>query len=416
MKLITLASCISSACASLTAPYLRDLMTEATARSFEKDPTTGKFSCEPGYTGSDCTQKKCPYSMSFATTRTASKADWLYAPSAALFTETESYGDDGNIKTGTYQVTKDTTFSNQHVYTERGGRGLCDRSTGQCKCFGSFTGEGCRRTTCPNDCSGHGQCRTDANSFYYIGQTPVAAWGDEIPDYSKTSGSPTWGIHTSWLKYQQCHCDAGYEGDDCSLRMCPKGDDPETECANDLGNDKQRITCAFAANPAGGTLTKAFLHMRFKDQFNGVYDTRPILLDVANLDDDENANSVQDALEALPNFAIPEIEVDFEIKDAGKTVVDITVEFTDGHNTGRQSLLEVYTKSECSDGAQPKFESVVAAGDVVCTVERLSKPEEDNYKEHVTCANRGICDQSTGLCNCFDGFFGDACDNVNTYI
>lgn len=313
-------------------------------------------------------------------------------------------------------MTKDTTFSNQHVYTECGGRGLCDRSTGQCKCFGSFTGEGCRRTTCPNDCSGHGQCRTDANSFYYIGQTPVAAWGDEIPDYSKTSGSPTWGIHTSWLKYQQCHCDAGYEGDDCSLRMCPKGDDPETECGNDLGNDKQKITCTFAANPAGGTLTKAFLHMRFKDQFNGVYDTRPILLDVANLDDDENANSVQDALEALPNFAIPEIEVDFEPKNAGKTIVDITVEFTDGHNTGRQSLLEVYSKSECSDGAQPLFESVVAAGDVSCAVERLSKPEEDNYKEHVTCANRGICDQSTGLCNCFDGFFGDACDNVNTYI
>jgi len=391
-------------------------MTEATARSFEKDPTTGKFSCEPGYTGSDCTQKKCPYSMSFATTRTASKADWLYAPSAALFTETEAYGDDGNIKTGTYQVTKDTTFSNQHVYTECGGRGLCDRSTGQCKCFGSFTGEGCRRTTCPNDCSGHGQCRTDANSFYYIGQTPVAAWGDEIPDYSKTSGSPTWGIHTSWLKYQQCHCDAGYEGDDCSLRMCPKGDDPETECGNDLGNDKQLIKCSFAANPAGGTLTKAFLHMRFKDQFNGVYDTRPILLDVANLDDDENANSVQDALEALPNFAIPEIEVDFEPKNAGKTIVDITVEFTDGHNTGRQSLLEVYSKSECSDGAQPLFESVVAAGDVSCAVARVPKPEEDNYKEHVTCANRGICDQSTGLCNCFDGFFGDACDNVNTYI
>merc|ERR1719197_2406198 len=416
MKLITLASCISSACASLTAPYLRDLMTEATARSFEKDPTTGKFSCEPGYTGSDCTQKKCPYSMSFATTRTASKADWLYAPSAALFTETESYGDDSNIKTGTYQVTKDTTFSNQHVYRECGGRGLCDRSTGECKCFPSFTGEGCRRTTCPNDCSGHGQCRTDANSFYYIGQTPVAAWGDEIPDYSKTSGSPTWGIHTSWLKYQQCHCDAGYEGDDCSLRMCPKGDDPETECGNDLGNDKQKITCTFAAAPVGGgTLTSAFLHMRFKDQFNGVYDTRPILLDVGNLDDDENANSVQDALEALPNFAIPEIEVDFEIKSA--TVVDITVEFTDGHNTGRQSLLEVYSKSECSDGAQPKFESVrTTLDDISCVVARVPKPEEDNYKEHVTCANRGICDQSTGLCNCFDGFFGDACDNVNTYI
>merc|ERR1711939_266085 len=31
----------------------------------------------------------------------------------------------------------------------------------------------------------------------------------------------TWGIHWPLLKYQQCHCDAGYEGDDCSLRRCP---------------------------------------------------------------------------------------------------------------------------------------------------------------------------------------------------
>merc|ERR1719197_1051057 len=419
MKLITLASCISSACASLTAPYLRDLMTEATARSFEKDPTTGKFSCEPGYTGSDCTQKKCPYSMSFATTRTASKADWLYAPSAALFTETESYGDDSNIKTGTYQVTKDTTFSNQHVYTECGGRGLCDRSTGQCKCFGSFTGEGCRRTTCPNDCSGHGQCRTDANSFYYIGQTPVAAWGDEIPDYSKTSGSPTWGIHTSWLKYQQCHCDAGYEGDDCSLRMCPKGDDPETECANDLGNDKQRITCAFAKDKTGAgaaDLKKAFIYLRFTDQFNGVYDTRPILIDT-DKKADEVANSIQDALEALPNFAIPQIEIDVNLANKAAPVID--VEFTDGHNTGKQTLLVVKDHASCEHGSQPKFVKVTevagAKADITCSVARIALTNNE-YKEHATCSNRGICDQSTGLCNCFDGYFGSACDNVNTYI
>merc|ERR1711981_446792 len=112
-------------------------------------------------------------------------------------------------------------------------------------CFPSFTGEGCRRTTCPNDCSGHGQCRTEANSFYYLGQTPSSPFGGQIPAYSKAVGVPTWGIHWPWLKYQQCHCDAGYEGDDCSLRRCPKGDDPETECLTDRGIDHQKLVQFF---------------------------------------------------------------------------------------------------------------------------------------------------------------------------
>jgi hypothetical protein len=413
---ITLAS-LGFAAAALEGDYLRDIMTESTVRAFAKDPTTGKFTCEPGFTGSDCSQKKCPYSMAFATSDI--KADWLFTPSTAKATKSWFPSMAGTANTGASQVTKDTTFDNQHVYMECGGRGLCDRSTGQCKCFSSFTGEGCRRTTCPNDCSGHGQCRTDANSFYYLGQTPTSPYGGQIPDHSKTPGASTWGIHTSWLKYQQCHCDAGYQGDDCSLRMCPKGDDPETECANDLGNDKQKISCAFAKDKDGAgaaELKKAFIYLRFTDQFNGVYDTRPILIDT-DKKPAEVANSIQDALEALPNFAIPQIEIDVDLANKKAPVID--VEFTDGHNTGKQPLLVVMDHAACKSGSQPKFEKVTlvsgANADITCTVTRVPLTNNE-YKEHATCSNRGICDQSTGLCNCFDGYFGSACDNVNTYI
>merc|ERR1712224_312771 len=173
------------------------------------------------------------------------KTDWLYAPSSAGLTRTYDPESAEDPDKKARQYTKDTTFDNQHAYRECGGRGLCDRSTGECKCFPSFTGEGCRRTTCPNDCSGHGQGRTDANSFYYLGQKPKTPYGNNIPAYSKTPGSESWGIHWPWLKYQQCHCDAGYEGDDCSLRQCPKGDDPETDCQTDRGTDKQILTCNF---------------------------------------------------------------------------------------------------------------------------------------------------------------------------
>lgn len=411
MKLaILFSTLIPAANAALTQAYLRDLMTETTSRSYEKDPTTGLFRCEPGFCGSDCTQLKCPYSMSFATSNI--KTDWIYAPSAAALTRmyTPTGGHTPNGHQRIYR--KDTTFDNQHAYRECGGRGLCDRSTGECKCFPSFTGEGCRRTTCPNDCSGHGQCRTDANSFYFLGQTPTAAYGDNIPAYAKAAGTSTWGIHWPWLKYQQCHCDAGYEGDDCSLRQCPRGDDPETDCQTDRGKDKQKLTCTFE----GGAKT-AFFQLRFVDQFGGEYDTRPIKIDVDGLTSAENSNSIQDALEALPNFAIPEIEVDVDISTPATP--KITIEFTDAHNTGQQSLLQFKPKAKCEHGSQPKFDTVntdAVKGDISCSVARVELAKPNIYKESATCANRGICDQSTGRCNCFDGYFGLACDHVNTYI
>lgn len=32
----------------------------------------------------------------------------------------------------------------------------------------------------------------------------------------------------------------------------------------------------------------------------------------------------------------------------------------------------------------------------------------------VDCSNRGLCDYTSGRCQCFDGFYGDACSNFNS--
>merc|ERR1712151_1163669 len=129
-----------------------------------------------------------------------------------------------------------------------------------------------------------------------LGQTPKRSFGTQIPEYAKARGTDTWGIHWPWLKYQQCHCDAGYEGYDCSLRQCPRGDDPETNCEADDGVDTQQLNCEFE-----NSATTAFFNLRFVDQFGGEYDTRPIKIDVNGMTESENAKSIQYALECLPN-------------------------------------------------------------------------------------------------------------------
>jgi hypothetical protein len=79
-----------------------------------------KCSCYQNFQGADCSLRTCTFTLAWADT-----AD------------------------GTNQA---------HYYAECGNKGLCDRKTGECKCFDGYEGKGCRRSTCPDDCSGHGTC------------------------------------------------------------------------------------------------------------------------------------------------------------------------------------------------------------------------------------------------------------------
>merc|ERR1719181_2032671 len=79
-----------------------------------------KCSCYAGFQGADCSGRLCPFTLAWADT-----AD------------------------GTNQA---------HYYAECGNKGMCDRKTGECKCFDGYEGKGCRRSTCPDSCSGHGTC------------------------------------------------------------------------------------------------------------------------------------------------------------------------------------------------------------------------------------------------------------------
>jgi len=251
----------------------------------------------------------------------------------------------------------------------------------------------------------------------------------------------TWGNLWASDKFQGCNCDGGWGGNDCSLRQCPRGDDPETQCADDLGNDKQTISCTGVH-----AQQEHSFKLRFTDMLGNRYNTRAIVIRPHDPAVDETnaatvgpaytraaAHSIQTALESLPNFAIPSVEVTHETEIPGYSTgielqncnnkgkncdeVEVTdhglpyalsfeVHFTDARNSGKQSLLEVETNMKCGSGVQPKFDNSTLA----CEVTRSLSPID--YRENTECSNRGLCNRKTAECNCFDGYTGLACDIV----
>jgi len=156
--------------------------------TYKKDSCTCFTRNEDGatvyaYKGADCSQRTCPHGKS-----------WAMAPNA----------------------------NNVHdIMTECSGRGLCDTSTGTCNCFPGYTGKGCRRAVCQNDCSGHGKCKSLKELAKLASEND--AW-DAIAEFDQTTitYSSAWDADKS----HGCYCDSGFKGADCSMQECPTSTDP----------------------------------------------------------------------------------------------------------------------------------------------------------------------------------------------
>jgi len=129
-----------------------------------------------------------------------------------------------------------TTASLVHnVLAECSNMGVCNRVTGACECFPGFTGDACQRSSCPNDCSGHGKCM----SIKQMQAQPNAEpFGHNDASYGGREESVTFDEDRIF----GCVCDSRWKvgygsgevqatewyGPDCGLRRCPSGDDPKT--------------------------------------------------------------------------------------------------------------------------------------------------------------------------------------------
>ena len=212
-------------------------------------------------------------------------------------------------------------------------------------------------------------------------------------------------------------CDRGYSGNDCSQRLCPHGDDVLTTCAVDANEDVQVISFSdpsadLAANMAADA-QPLFYTLSFVDSFGGRYKTRPIAFSSS---ENFNSHDAQAALESLPNFAIPTVQV-----SSDTTALTVEVTFSSSATSGLQNTLEadiVHDAETCAEGGQMPYTINDASLNSVSVsvAHQALATETSSYEENVPCGNRGICDSTTGKCNCFEGHTGEACGIQSVFV
>jgi len=321
---------------------------------------------------------------------------------------------------------------------ECSGKGLCDRSTGECECFDGYTGKGCQRMTCPNDCSGHGTCEYIEELTH--GTTAGHYWSTQSGIYTvaktfENTMAKVWDNH----KAMACVCDAGYIDVDCSRRMCPKANDVMDErlnIADVLLYQKQNITlyaAGDASDGVGSDINEFYggeFALTFTSTLNESFTTVP--LEIVGATDtnaatgsaygitgveDQLAEDIRIALQALPNKVVTRVNVEcnlgYEVREVDTinqdhAFLNIEVEFVGASVQGPQKFLTVEA-DKCENGCTPKISGLnllsTSQEHLVSFVDQKQAADYNNYE----CGRRGKCDYDKGLCECFEGFTGEAC-------
>merc|ERR1712176_599974 len=128
--------------------------------------------CYNNWMSADCSERTCSFGRAFVDTPLGDlDGDGIYEPQAGWDASVRTRVDSkdylvghtselGFAQYGYARTLRNESWDEAHFYRECSNKGICDRDTGVCECFPGFSGGACSRASCPNDCSGHGVCRT----------------------------------------------------------------------------------------------------------------------------------------------------------------------------------------------------------------------------------------------------------------
>lgn len=302
-------------------------------------------------------------------------------------------------------VDKPDKLGNHHKYAECANRGICNRDTGECECFTGYEGKACQRTSCPNDCSGHGRCK-------YIQDLPYDAVAQDFfkGDFTeqKAKTFPYWYWDSS--KTRGCVCDPGYGDVDCSKRMCDYGTDV-MDVRDDLTQPvKYQVqNIRFEADAVQLNVTHGTFALTFKSKLNETFTTLPINMFTGPTDFADFILNVESSLERLPNKVIDDVNVAGSY-DHYANIAHLNISFVGNHVQGPQHLVTVRSY-KCGDGCTPK----ITGFDLKPTSSNVTEIRLSDFNSY-ECGRRGKCDYSTGICQCFAGYSGPTCGTISCLV
>ncbi|GMI18818.1 hypothetical protein TrLO_g6162 [Triparma laevis f. longispina] len=291
--------------------------------------------------------------------------------------------------------TKPTATSVGHTAVECAGVGVCQYATGLCTCPLGFTGQACERLTCPKDCSNHGTCQTIRNAGY--------TYGRDVSVVGANGGDSKGPLYNNWDKDSttMCVCDTGFTGPDCSMRICPKGDDPLTN-----GQNYRKIVVATGADAGAGAVMGGFF------KFNFLGESVRFSANASNW----TSTQCDTAIDGLLN-----VQESNCVRSGGTVATGADQRFLLGANytiTFQSFPTFPYENNVYNHNGNPNvldFSCDVSevSGTALNPYCRIWDVQSTNVREYAECSNRGICDHSTGQCTCATGYTGVSCDTAD---